>query len=79
MATTVDDLLKQALQLPEGERARVAAELLASLDPDVDVRNEDAWIAEIERRAEAAIGGVAGLSWDETRRQVEARLSRNPK
>jgi putative addiction module component (TIGR02574 family) len=43
-------LLEEALQLDPNERARLAAELLASLDSEEeDVRV--AWAAEIERRA----------------------------
>jgi hypothetical protein len=75
MPTTAEDLLKEALQLSEGERARVAAELLASLEPDVETRNGEAWIAEVEGRANAAIGGLPGISWDETRKRVEDRIS----
>jgi hypothetical protein len=77
MATTVEDLLKEALQLPEEERARVAAELLASLEPYIETRDSDAWIAEVERRAAAAISGVPGLSWEQTRTHIEERLSRS--
>lgn len=79
MATTAEQVLKEALQLSEGERARVAAELLASLEPDVETRDGEAWIAEVERRAQAAIGGLPGLSWDETRTRVEERISRTRK
>lgn len=79
MSTTTEDILKEALQLPEGERARVAAGILASLEPDVETRDGDAWIAEVERRAQAAIGGLPGLSWSETRSRVEERLSRTRK
>jgi hypothetical protein len=79
MTTTADDVLREALQLSEGEHARVAAELLASLEPDVETRDGEAWIAEVERRAQAAIGGLPGLSWDETRTQIEERISRTRK
>jgi hypothetical protein len=67
MATSAEDVLKDALQLSEGERARVAAELLASLEPDIETRDGEAWVAEVERRAQAAVGGLPGLSWGETR------------
>jgi hypothetical protein len=76
MTTTAEDVLREALLLSEGERARVAAELLASLEPDVETRDGEAWIAEVERRAQAATGGLPGLSWDETRTQIEERISR---
>jgi hypothetical protein len=79
MATTAEEVLKEALQLSEGERARVAAELLASLEPDVETRDGEAWIAEVERRARAAMGGLPGLSWDETRTRVEERIPRTRK
>jgi putative addiction module component (TIGR02574 family) len=75
MATDAKLVLEQALQLSESERADLAAELLASL-PGLDVRDDDAWIAEVERRAQAAVDGVPGLTWDETRARVEERRSR---
>jgi hypothetical protein len=74
MPTTVDDVLREALLLPEGERARVAAELLASLEPGIETRDGDAWIAEVERRARAAIDGLPGLSWEQTRSNVDERV-----
>jgi hypothetical protein len=79
MTTTAEEVLKEALQLSEGERARVAAELLASLEPDVETRDGEAWIAEVERRARAAIAGVPGLTWEETRTRIEERISHNHK
>ncbi len=92
MTTTAEEVLKEALQLSEVERARVAAELLASLDPDVETRDGEAWIAEVERRAQgeawiaeverraqAAIGGLPGLTWEDTRTRIEERISRTRK
>jgi len=69
----------KTLLLSEGQRARVASELLASLEPDVETRDGEAWIAEVERRAQAAIAGVPGLTWDETRSRIEERISRTRK
>jgi hypothetical protein len=79
MTTTVEQVLKEALQLSEGERARVAAEILASLEPDVETRDSNTWIAEVERRAHAAIRGLPGLGWSEVRTHVEERISRSRK
>jgi len=79
MSTPAEEILKEALQLSENERARVATELLASLDPDLETRDGDAWIAEVERRAQAAIDGAPGLTWDETRKRVEERIARTRK
>ena len=71
MRESADVILKDALQLPEEERVRVASELLASVEFDIETRDSDAWIAEVERRAQAAVAGVPGLTWDETRRHIK--------
>ena len=76
MSTNADEVLKEALQLSESGRARMATELLASLDPDVETHDSEAWIAEVERRAQAATEGLPGLGWDETRKRVEERIAR---
>jgi len=39
-------------------------------------RDSDAWIAEVERRAQEARDGVLCLTWAETRAQIEEGLSR---
>ena len=50
MTKNADKLLEEALQLTPNERAKIAAELLSSLDhQDHDVKT--AWAAEIKRRA----------------------------
>jgi putative addiction module component (TIGR02574 family) len=50
MTENADRLLEEALQLTPSERAKIAAELLSSLeDRDADVKA--AWAAEIVRRA----------------------------
>lgn len=71
MRKGAEEILKEALQLSESERARVAADLLTSLGPDIETHGGDAWIAEVERRARAAIDGIPGLTWYETRTRVE--------
>ena len=78
MASTTDRLLREALKQAPGERARIVAELLATLEPDVpsERRSEREWVQEIERRARAALEGSTGLSWTEARDQVRSRLSR---
>jgi putative addiction module component (TIGR02574 family) len=79
VSSTADKVLSEALELSENERARVAAELLASLDPNLETRDGEAWIAEVERRAQAAIGGLPGLTWEETRSRVEERIGHRRK
>ena len=77
MAKSIDRVLGEALKLGADERARVAAELLATLEPDIPSqrRTETEWIQEVERRARAAVAGTPGLSWTEARTQIERRLS----
>lgn len=77
MASTPDRLLDEARKLTPDERARIVAELLATLEPDLPSqrRSDEEWIQEIERRARAAIGGNPGLPWTEARDQIKDRLS----
>ena len=53
----------------------MAAEILSSIEPDFEARDGEAWIAEIERRARAAISGLPGLARNETRARTEDRVS----
>ena len=77
MPRTTDDILKDALQLTEEERAELACGLLDSLEtPPTDERSEAEWISEIEARARAAIAGEPGLEWKAVRADVERRLRR---
>ncbi len=63
---------KLALDLPEKERAVLAARLLGSLPPVL--HDEDEGIAEALRRdAELEANPAAGLSLEQLHRQVERR------
>jgi hypothetical protein len=63
-----DDLIARVLGLPARERARVAREVIASLDDGAaDPDAERAWAIEIERRAREVIEGRA--------RTVDARAA----
>ena len=60
MAPSTQQLLKDALQLPDQQRAELVVELLDSL-PSVEPgqeRSDAQWLAEIERRARAAQAGA---------------------
>jgi hypothetical protein len=50
MSSSVEALLDSALKLSLKERARIAAELIASLDGIPDAGVEAAWDAAVERR-----------------------------
>ena len=75
---TADELLSDALRLPPEERARLAHELLLSLESDgEDSEAEAEWARELERRAQEVIGGKVELvSPEEARRQVAEHLER---
>ena len=74
MTAVARRLLDQALDLPFNERARLAHELLISLDERARDDSE-AWIAEVERRARAAIAGEPGIPWHEARAEIESFLA----
>jgi putative addiction module component (TIGR02574 family) len=80
MNETTQQLYTDALRLPEGERAELAASLMASLDPEPDPDALAAWDAEIARRvAELDSGTAKTMSWPEARRRIlEDRCAAHP-
>jgi putative addiction module component (TIGR02574 family) len=65
-------LLSQVLELPESDRAELAARLLESLDPGNDPAIDDAWAEEIERRCAASDAGTNVTSdWNDVRQRIE--------
>jgi putative addiction module component (TIGR02574 family) len=72
MKLKVDEAVRQALKLDEHDRAEVAARLLDSLEQE-DAEEDDAWVAELERRAmELESGAVRGISWEELQERLHA-------
>ena len=68
-------LRTEVLALPADERAELAHALLESLHEDADPDAEAAWVAELDRRAQAVADGTAKLvDWDEARERIAARL-----
>jgi len=66
--TATKKLLRDALTLPLEDRAEIAAQLIASLDGEVDDDVDRAWAAEIARRLEALDGGeTRSRPWAEVR------------
>jgi putative addiction module component (TIGR02574 family) len=77
MSSSADSVLDAALKLPEKERARVAAELVASLDGEPEDGVEAAWAVEVERRiAEVERGDASLVPWEQVREEVKADLKR---
>jgi putative addiction module component (TIGR02574 family) len=72
MTNTATSLLEQALDLPEHDRAEIAARLLESLDAGEREDLDAAWAHEIDRRCDALDKGEAATSdWNEFRARIE--------
>ena len=71
---STDELLVEALRLSRSERARVAEELLSSLEePDDEVAA--AWANELERRSrDVTEGRVQTTGWDTVRTEILKEL-----
>jgi hypothetical protein len=71
------EILAQLLKLPGRQRAKLAAELIQSLDECEDVGAAGAWLEELERRVHEITSGTAKLDdWAEVREKLELRLRR---
>jgi len=77
MSGRAQKVLGEALDLTDEERAEVALELVASLDGPRDIGVEEAWAAEIERRARRALTqSEGGEDWSVARADIESKLRR---
>lgn len=76
----IDPIRDGALALPEADRAELAAALLASLGPEPESDQtavDEAWAAELERRAAALDSGDdPGVPLGEALREARERLTR---
>ena len=70
-----DDVFSSALALPPSQRARLAHELLQSLDEGDEATAEHAWLTEMRRRA-GEIDNEPGTleDWSDIRVRLEDRL-----
>lgn len=77
MSGRAQKVLGDALGLTDAERADVALELVASLDGPRDADAEEAWVAEIERRAPRVLSDPdSGEDWSAARADIESKLRR---
>jgi hypothetical protein len=77
MRISAEAVLESALQLPREERARIAAELIASLACLPEAGVEAAWDAELEHRIEQVDQReVHLLDWNAVKREVAQDLKR---
>ena len=73
--TDCGEILLRLLRLPASERARLAAELIRSLDDSEDPDAAEAWLVELDRRVREVTSGAAELEpWAKVRQRIEARL-----
>jgi putative addiction module component (TIGR02574 family) len=71
MERTLKNVLEDAVQLSERDRATLAGLLIETLDPVSEPEVEAAWSAEIQRRVEEIDEGkVELISWEEVRAEL---------
>ena len=77
MSTTVEQIAKQAMNLPGESRARLADLLVESLDADALTEIDQLWLSEAKRRRdEVRSGKVKTVPGDEALRSVRDSLRR---
>ena len=71
MGTSTADLLKQALDLNEKDRAMLAGILIESLEEKPDEDLDAVWRAEVAHRvSELESGDIKAISWDEVKTRL---------
>lgn len=76
MSRSGDAVLREALELPEEERAEIAGALLESLEPPVDEGVDEAWREEVARRIAAFDAGeIEAIPWEKVRDELWAKMS----
>ncbi len=74
-ARRTEDLVKLAVKLPASQRLRLVQEVLASLPPEEEKAIDQAWAAEVERRAaELDEGKVKPLPWSVVKARARKSL-----
>ena len=75
MSKAAQSVFADALRLEPDTRAKLAAELLASLEGPADPDAEAAWDVEIERRIAAIEAGAIRLEpWPDVKRRIEKEI-----
>lgn len=74
MGRTLQELFREASELPENDRAELAGRLLESLEGPAEPDVEAAWAEEIERRIRQIDSGeVQTIPWEQVRAELFAR------
>ena len=73
MSRDLKELIREAAELPDEDRATLAGVMIESLDPKPTPEVKDAWSREIERRVrEIDDGTVELIDWEEIRAELFA-------
>jgi putative addiction module component (TIGR02574 family) len=73
MSRDLKELIREAAELPESDRATLAGVMIESLDPRPTPEVKAAWSREIERRVrEIDEGSVELLDWQDVRAELFA-------
>jgi len=66
MSERFDEIVARAMSLPQEQRVRLAEELIASLDGEIEADVEELWLAEAEKRLnDFRSGKTPGIPADE--------------
>ena len=77
MALAFDELVDEALRLPQNQQLRLARALLEKNEATGDVGVEQAWEQEIERRIQLVDSGLAkGRPFADVLREIDRHLGR---
>ena len=77
MSDAARKILQDVLTLSDNERLELASEIIASVDGPRDADWDATWLAELDRRTEAARGrGETGSDWTDVRARILKRLGR---
>ena len=73
MSRDLKELIREAAQLPESDRATLAGAMIESLDPRPTPEVKTAWSREIARRVRDLDAGTVELvDWDDVRAELFA-------
>ena len=76
MATSLEQVTREAINLPPGQKLALAEFLLESVESTADPEAEGAWDSEIRDRIRAIDGGhVVGVAYEDVMRSAETRFA----
>jgi putative addiction module component (TIGR02574 family) len=76
MSKDLTEVLRDASELSEQDRATLAGLLIESLETEADSGVEETWVAEIARRVAQLEAGDTKISpWEEVRQRLRDRLN----